>query len=71
VDVKKKKRVWPEEGTDGHNFLVKTKMKNHDGSTLFEHKEIQDITREASDRISKLFYEHQAKEKLERTKFEN
>jgi hypothetical protein len=71
VDVKKKRRVWPEEGFDGHSFLVKMKMKNHDGSTQFEHKQTQSIAREAADRIAKLFYEYQAKEKLERTEFEN
>ncbi len=71
VDVRKKKKVWPEEDIDGHSFLVKMKMKNHDGSSQFEHEQIQDITREAADRIAKLFYEYQAKEKLERTQFEN
>ena len=71
VDVKREKRVWPEGSVDGHSFTLKMKMKTHDGSTQFEHKLIQDITREASDRIAKLFYEHQADEKLERSDYEN
>lgn len=71
VDVKGEKRVWPEDGVDGHNISLKMKMKIDDGSTQFENKLIQDITREASDRVAKLFYEHQADERLERSDFKN